>query len=203
MQIITAGDLVYRLAVFVGITSSYDLQIVSKEEWGAMKPVEIDPMPNPVPYVIIHHSYIPPACNTSSECVEAMQWMQDFHMNTHGWNDIGYHFAVGGDGKAYEGRGWSAVGAHAPLYNNRSIGICIIGDWTTELPPIKQLNTVHNLINFGVESGYIRPEYILHGHRQVRSGTECPGDRLFEEIKSWPHFSNEVDVVSNKTGKKA
>lgn len=49
------------------------------------------------------------------------------------WNDIGYSFAAGGDNRIYTGRGWSAVGAHAPGYNNQSIGICVIGDWTGKL----------------------------------------------------------------------
>lgn len=38
-------------------------------------------------------------------------------------------FAIGATGKVYEGRGFNRVGAHAPLYNNKSIGICLIGDW--------------------------------------------------------------------------
>ncbi|GJQ78234.1 PGRPLB [Trypoxylus dichotomus] len=202
MQLVDASDFIYRLALLVGFTSSYNVDIVSREEWKALPPVEVDPMRNPVPFVIIHHSYIPPACNTTEQCIGAMQSMQDYHMNTHGWNDIGYSFAVGGDGKAYIGRGWSAVGAHSPLYNNKSIGICVIGDWTQELPPLNQLQTVHNLIQLGVDSGYIRPDYTLYGHRQVRAGTECPGDRFFEEIKNWPHFSNKVDVMYNNTAKR-
>lgn len=40
-----------------------------------------------------------------------------------------FSFAVGGDGKIYEGRGWKVVGAHAPGYNFNSVGICLIGDW--------------------------------------------------------------------------
>lgn len=40
-----------------------------------------------------------------------------------------YSFAVGGDGKVYEGRGFNVIGAHAPGYNDKSIGICLIGDW--------------------------------------------------------------------------
>jgi N-acetylmuramoyl-L-alanine amidase len=51
-------------------------------------------------------------------------------MNNNGWADIGYNFVVGEDGNIYEGRGWNAKGAHAPAYNGRSIGICIIGDFT-------------------------------------------------------------------------
>lgn len=82
--------------------------------------------------MVIHHTFIPPACNTSEKCEEAMRWMQDFHQFNRSWWDIGYNFAVGGDGKVYEGRGWSTVGAHAPGYNNISIGICLIGDWRGE-----------------------------------------------------------------------
>lgn len=58
---------------------------------------------------------------------------------------------------------------------------------TVELPPPQQLKAVKDLIQYGVETGNIQPDYTLIGHRQVRD-TECPGDRLFNEIQSWPHF---------------
>jgi hypothetical protein len=175
--------------LFVTITGTMSaLVLTTREEWNARPPVLIEPMTNPVPYVIIHHSYIPPACTTTADCLDAMRKMQDMHQITNGWNDIGYHFAVGGDGHAYEGRGWSRVGAHAPGYNNISIGICVIGDWTQELPPEWQLEAVHQLVEYGVEQGFIQEDYKLLGHRQVRD-TECPGDRLFNEITTWEHFS--------------
>lgn len=41
-------------------------------------------------------------------------------------------FAIGGDGKVYEGRGFDRVGAHAPSYNNKSIGIVLIGNWESK-----------------------------------------------------------------------
>lgn len=41
-------------------------------------------------------------------------------------------FAIGGDGKAYEGRGFNKVGAHAPKYNKNSIGIVLIGSWESK-----------------------------------------------------------------------
>jgi len=41
-------------------------------------------------------------------------------------------FCVGGTGDVYEGRGWDIQGAHAPRYNNRSTGICFIGDYMRE-----------------------------------------------------------------------
>ena len=86
-----------------------------------------------IPFVIIHHSYSPPAKYTENECEEAMRAMQNFHQMTNGWNDIGYSFAICGDGRIYQGRGYNVVGAHAPRYNDKSIGICLIGDWRSKI----------------------------------------------------------------------
>ena len=54
-------------------------------------------------------------------------------MNHNNWSDIGYNFLVGEDGNIYEGRGWMKRGAHAPDYNSESIGICVIGDFTSKM----------------------------------------------------------------------
>ncbi|CAH1129759.1 unnamed protein product [Ceutorhynchus assimilis] len=173
-------------------------EIVSREGWGARPPTAVEKMANPVPFVVIHHSYIPAACYTKEDCIEAMQWMQDYHQLNRSWNDIGYSFASGGDNRIYMGRGWSAVGAHAPGYNNRSIGICVIGDWTEQVPPESQLVVVKELIQKGVQDGYIQEDYKLIGHRQVRA-TECPGDAFYAEIQTWPHWVADptADVSTN------
>lgn len=51
------------------------------------------------------------------------------------------------------------------------------------------LNSVKKLITYGISSGHIHSNYTLLGHRQVRN-TECPGERLFNEISKWPKFSS-------------
>lgn len=51
------------------------------------------------------------------------------------------------------------------------------------------LAAVKAFISFSVENGYLAANYKLLGHRQVRD-TECPGQRLFEEISTWNHFSS-------------
>lgn len=68
-----------------------------------------------------------------------MQLMQNVHQITNGWYDIGYSFAICGDGRIYQGRGYNVVGAHAPRYNSKSIGICLIGDWTSKYLRMPQL----------------------------------------------------------------
>ncbi|KAJ3618690.1 hypothetical protein MTP99_006660 [Tenebrio molitor] len=178
-------QLLFAALIVVGAVSGLD--IISRDGWNARPPTNSEAMSNPVPYVVIHHSAEPAACYTKDDCIAAMQTMQHMHQDTNGWADIGYSFGVGGDGNAYEGRGWSKVGAHAPGYNAMSIGICVIGNWMEELPPKNQLDTVHELIQYGVELGMISEDYQLVGHREVKE-TLCPGDQLYAEITTWDHF---------------
>ncbi|XP_026740216.1 peptidoglycan-recognition protein LB-like [Trichoplusia ni] len=167
---------------------TYPFNFVSREQWGARPPASTySQLSSPVPYVVVHHTYIPPACATTDVCKRYMRSMQTTHQVTNGWQDIGYNFAVGGDGSVYEGRGWEAVGAHAVGYNVQSIGVVMIGDFVSNLPPANMLQTLKDFIAAGVNLGYISPNYRLIGHRQV-SATECPGKALYNEISTWPHF---------------
>nr|KAG5689918.1 hypothetical protein BaRGS_015606 [Batillaria attramentaria] len=101
---------------------------------------------------------------------------QNFHMFSHGWSDIGYSFLVGEDGRAYEGRGWTNVGAHTKGHNEDGLGFCVIGDFTARIPDQVALTTLKALIQCGVDSGYLPQDYVMFGHRDM-GDTECPGDR--------------------------
>ncbi|XP_055375107.1 peptidoglycan-recognition protein LB-like [Condylostylus longicornis] len=175
------------IAIVILTNAVSSLEIITRSQWQAKPPKGRTVIPHQLTHVIIHHTYIPEACFTTNDCIKAMQWIQDFHQNDRQWDDIGYSFAIGGDGKIYEGRGFNVVGAHAPGYNDKSIGIVFIGDYRTILPSPKMLEAAHKLIQYGIFKGNLKWDYILHGHRQVRD-TECPGDALYNEIKTWPHF---------------
>ncbi|XP_031626780.1 peptidoglycan-recognition protein SB1-like isoform X2 [Contarinia nasturtii] len=181
------------MALFIA-SSIMSLEIVSRDEWGAKPPKLVASINKTMQYVIIHHSNSPKFCNTSERCIAAMQNIQQFHQIERGWNDIGYHFAIGGDGKVYEGRGFNKVGAHAPGYNSNGIGICLIGDFQDVLPPKNMLRATKNLIECAVEKKYLSNNYTLYGHKQVRS-TACPGPALFNEIQKWPHFSEIAKII--------
>lgn len=51
------------------------------------------------------------------------------------------------------------------------------------------METLKAFLQYSVDEGYLREDYKLLGHRQVRD-TECPGKKLFAEISSWNHFSS-------------
>lgn len=119
-----------EVTVPINKSKSTIFSYITRSGWNARKAKLVEFFSEPAKYVIIHHSYKPSHCNSPNDCVQAVHSMQNFHMDDRGWNDIGYSFAVGGDGLVYQGRGFQVIGAHAPGYNARSVGICIIGDWT-------------------------------------------------------------------------
>ncbi|KAL5273972.1 PGRPLB.2 family protein [Megaselia abdita] len=162
--------------------------IINRNEWRARDHLYSESITEDVRYVIIHHSYNPGFCQTTDACKASMRSIQDLHMDFNGWEDIGYTFAIGGDGNVYEGRGYGIVGAHAPNYNNRSIGLLFIGDYTHSLPTPYMLNVAKEFIAYSVSQKQLKSDYKLYGHRQVRE-TECPGQALYNEIKNWEHWT--------------
>ncbi|KAF4520936.1 hypothetical protein B566_EDAN008911 [Ephemera danica] len=149
--------------------------IVSRSEWGARPPKSTTPMYNPVQYVVIHHT-AGSTCTTQTSCSAEVRAIQNQHMDVNGWNDIGYSFLVGEDGNAYEGRGWSNVGAHAPGYND-----------VNRIPNNAAINTCKQLIQCGMDARYVQYAHSLLGHRQAVA-TECPGDALYAEIQTWDNY---------------
>ena len=102
---------------------------------------------------------------------------------------------VGSDGYVYEGRGWHWVGAHTLGHNSRGFGVALIGNYTAVLPSEAALRAVRDeLPRCAIRAGLLRPDYALLGHRQLVP-TECPGDLLFNLLRTWPHF----DKVSPPT----
>lgn len=170
-----------------------DLHIITREEWGARAPKS--PADNlsikPAPYVIIHHS-AGASCNTQAACQLKMKGIQNYHMDNKNWFDIGYNFVVGEDGNVYEGRGWGKKGAHSIPYNNKSIGICILGDYRSRTPNVAAVEAISKLIAYGVSNNEIKSDYKLLGHRQTWA-TNCPGDDLFAMIQSWPHWERKAN----------
>lgn len=165
------------------------LRMISRGQWVAQPPAKpADPLKTPVPYVIILHTATE-NCTDQATCVFRVRYIQSFHIDSNGWWDIAYSFLVGGDGSAYEGRGWTSEGAFTYNYNSRAIGIAFIGTFNDILPPPRQIWAAKELIKLGVEKGYIAKDYRLFAHRQL-SSTQSPGHLLYEDMKKWPHWSN-------------
>lgn len=161
-------------------------------QWLAQPPVRpVNNLTLPVSLVIIQHTATE-SCTSQAQCVFQARTIQTFHIESNGWNDIGYNFLIGGDGAVYEGRGWTKEGAHTLGFNNISLGVAFIGTYINMAPKSNMIDSFHKLMKKGVDLKYITVDYRILAHRQL-IGTESPGLAFFEVIKKWPHWSNNID----------
>jgi len=129
-------------------------------------------------YIVIHHT----ASTTGS--VESIHELHSKKKDKSGntWLGIGYHFVIGNgngmpDGAIEPTFRWREQmhGAHAGdnKYNQKGIGICLVGNFEKAPPTEAQLAAVKELV------GTLKAEYKIageniQGHRDVKA-TACPG----------------------------
>ncbi|XP_054713735.1 uncharacterized protein LOC129223193 [Uloborus diversus] len=162
------------------------VEIVSRASWGARVPKSTEKMTVPVPHLFIHHTAMN-ECQDFQSCARMMRAIQNFHMDDRGWDDIGYNYLIGGDGRVYEGRGWTRVGAHTYGFNRVGIAFSLMGNFVNKLPSQTMLNATRNMIQCAIRGGYVTGDYKLHGHRDAGC-TECPGQTLYNHIRNWDRF---------------
>jgi hypothetical protein len=128
----------------------------------------------PWKYIVIHHS----ATRTGSAA------SFDREHRERGWEGLGYHFVIGngtgsGNGEVEVGYRWrrQCRGAHAGNldYNERGIGICLVGDFETGYPTAAQMTGLYALVRFLQARCGIALANII-GHDDVPGKqTRCPG----------------------------
>jgi len=141
----------------------------------AQKPPEASIAPRPeTSAVILHHSATPDG---------SVSLFRVLHRAVFGWDDVGYHFVIGNgsfspDGAVEEGRPREATGAHARGFNEKSLGICLVGDFSDSMPTPCQVSSLAGLLSELLRIYGLGAEAILL-HREVPGCvTECPGARF-------------------------
>ncbi|MEU8264016.1 peptidoglycan-binding domain-containing protein [Micromonospora sp. NPDC048999] len=94
--------------------------IIPRSQWGARPPRNAEQVQLSSRTGFTVHYSAGPSTQTPRQ-------IQNYHMDSQGWDDIGYNFLVDRNGQIYEGRGWSIQGAHATGYNTTHLGVCFIG----------------------------------------------------------------------------
>jgi N-acetylmuramoyl-L-alanine amidase len=76
--------------------------------------------PERVRFIVVHCSATPPDAKVDARTID--RWHRQ-----KGWLMIGYHHVILRDGTVEQGRKPDQPGAHAEGFNNKSIGICLVG----------------------------------------------------------------------------
>jgi uncharacterized protein with LGFP repeats len=186
--------------------------IVARRAWArGGAPPRVAPEYGSVKLAFVHHTENPDGY--SAAAVPAMlRSIYEFHRFGHGWNDIGYNFAIDRFGRIWEARAGGidepVVGAQAGGYNVYSTGIAILGTYSAQRISPAALAALERLIAWKLSlhgapcEGHVTVRVTakgavysrfpagaevtlprVAGHRDADS-TDCPGDALYAELGS-------------------
>ncbi|MCL5074392.1 MAG: N-acetylmuramoyl-L-alanine amidase [Chloroflexi bacterium] len=153
--------------------------------------------------IIIHHTT---NANSDTDWAARVRAIWYYHTITQGWGDIGYNYLIDPDGYVYEGRagGDDVVGGHALKYNWGSLGVGLLGTFTSVEPTQAAQNSLINLMSWKCYQRAINPGLSdffvdkllpnIMGHRDAMpptqpGGTTCPGSSLYALL---PTFRRQV-----------
>lgn len=129
-------------------------------------------------YIIVHHTGgtdLDPLADTSHHTFEIV----DSYHKSLGWESFGYHYFIDKSGKITPGRAEDYHGAHTKGYNEKSIGICLAGNFDATLPTTEQVETLRVLLSELAKKYNISTEKIVP-HREFANKT-CYGRRLADD----------------------
>jgi hypothetical protein len=192
-ELLTEGELREREAPAEVSTAAYvpepDLFVPAaapfklhrRAEWKANPPKEAYSRHAPY-FFTLHHTqaHYP---KTFDDAVIEMQFIQDFHQNGRGWNDIAYHFLIDPAGNVFEGRPINVLGSHVKNRNTGNVGISIMGNYHA---PAHDKFTPLTQNSFVSVARYVKDTYEIkvssfYAHRELGS-TDCPGDDLYAKM---------------------
>jgi hypothetical protein len=185
------------------VTSVAKPAVITRTGWGCPdgQGSRWTPQFTTVTHLIVHHSA---TANTSSDWGGVVLSIWNYHTFTQGWGDIGYNYLIDPNGVVYEGRagGDNVIGAHFSCQNGGTMGVCMLGTFTTASPTPAALHSLKQLLAWKAEQRGIDPlgsSYHsgtrltipnISGHRHGNPAypdhacttTSCPGDNLYGQL---------------------
>lgn len=106
-------------------------------------------------------------------------------MQKHNFSELPFNFLIGGDGKTYEVRGWKYISAFDKIpFNNESLTVGLIGDFTIIEPVDIQIHEVKALISESIRRKKLSSNYKIHGARlHERDGHKM--FKIFRTLSQW------------------
>ena len=181
--------------------------IIPRLSWGADESIR-RAAPQYVPalrFALIHHT----AGNnnyTRAQSAAIVRGIEIYHVKGNGWNDIGYNFLVDKYGQVFEGRYGGVdrpvIGAHAEGFNTGSVGVALIGDFTSSTITAAAKTSLEELLAWRLDVAHVDPLSTLtvasQGNSRYPRGTpvlvraigahrdvyftDCPGNALYNQI---------------------
>ena len=120
--------------------------------------------------IVIHHS----------GTVGGDPWsLADYHINQHGWPGIGYYVVIMPDGTRFKTNLDKHINYHTGGYNQRSVGICLIGNLSQQSATSEQIfSLLKELRLYGRAYSISSSKILGHNEAPGHSSNECPGSYI-------------------------
>lgn len=142
--------------------------IATRAAWGAQAVSSVS-YGSTIDLAVVHHS-VSSNSYSQAEVPGVIRGIQAYHMGGRGWSDIGYNFVVDRFGGVWEGRAGSldgpTIGAHAAGFNTNSVGVVVLGDYTSATPSSAAVESVSRVVGWKLAS---------HGTNPVGTVTRTAG----------------------------
>ncbi|WP_435616010.1 N-acetylmuramoyl-L-alanine amidase [Streptomyces coelicoflavus] len=182
-------------------------RITTRRGWGAEEKLRDKGFvyTKKVKAAFVHHS----DTGNNYRCSQApsvIRGIYRYHVNSMGWRDLGYNFLVDKCGNIYEGRAGGVakpvLGAHTLGFNSNSVGIAVLGTYSSKKPSSAALKAIARLTAWKVGlygmnprgktylksgGGNLYPKgekvrlNVISGHRDGFA-TNCPGKKLYAKL---------------------
>jgi hypothetical protein len=205
--------------------------IISRSQWGADEMIRFDDAGDefwpreyfPLQKLVVHHTA---GRNNDPDPAATVRAIYYYHAVARRWADIGYNYLIDEAGRIYEGRyardfwngatpsadnpaGLTVAGGHAKYHNAGSMGIALLGTFTSQSPTPAARAALVRLLAWAAAKYAIDPHgastYVnpltgvtrttpnITGHRDYQA-TGCPGGVLYAQL---PAIRNEVAAQMN------
>ncbi|HET7701094.1 MAG TPA: N-acetylmuramoyl-L-alanine amidase, partial [Candidatus Limnocylindria bacterium] len=131
----------YASAAPVGAT-----KILTRQDWAAdERLMRWPPRYQKVQKFVIHHTVTDDGGTNVAASIRSIYY---FHAVTRGWGDIGYNYIVDKFGNIWTGRqgGDHVIGGHAYGWNNGTMGIAALGDYSVAQPTSALQGAIANIV---------------------------------------------------------
>ncbi len=155
--------------------------MLCRQAWGA-RPALPGGRPHTIDRMTIHHSAV--ALPDNRGIVARLQQHQRFHQDDRGWVDIAYHAAVDRNGNIFALRDTAIAGDTATDYDTTGHFLVLCeGNFDEESVTEAQLDGAALVFAWATQRFGIGVN-TLASHREVASGTDCPGTTLQAHVDS-------------------
>ena len=141
--------------------------------------------------IIVHHSAF---LQKASQLAQINEWHKErgFYQSALGYF-VGYHYLIAHDGTITQTKNINEEGCHTIGQNLQSIGVCMEGDFTQEMPTAKQEQMLGKLIVSLCDAHGI-PYTAIEPHRKF-SSTSCYGKKLGDNYGKIAYLKERIDQL--------